>query len=90
MKKYTLQLSKQASKFLKKHHQERNKFIKAFQEITKNYDQAISTYDIVAMVGYYESVYRLRIGKYRAKYKLHNDVFILFVMDIDSRGSIYK
>lgn len=48
--------------------------------------------DIKAMQGYSDGTRRLRIGKYRIVYKVtagQNDD-ILYIMDIGSRGEIYK
>lgn len=48
--------------------------------------------DIKPMSGYKDGRYRLRVGKYRVIYKYAGeyDVQILCVMDIGSRGDIYK
>lgn len=48
--------------------------------------------DIKSMQGYADNRYRLRIGGYRIiyKYVADNDVIVLYIMDIGSRGDIYK
>ena len=48
--------------------------------------------DIKPMNGYKDGRYRLRVGKYRVIYKYIDeyDIQILCVMDIGSRGDIYK
>lgn len=48
--------------------------------------------DIKPLNGYRDGRYRLRVGKYRVIYKYQNeyDIQILCVMDIGSRGDIYK
>jgi mRNA interferase RelE/StbE len=48
--------------------------------------------DIKKMSGYKDDRYRLRVGKYRVIYKYESDgkLIILIVMDIGSRGDIYK
>lgn len=48
--------------------------------------------DIKPLSGYRDGRYRLRVGKYRVIYKYQNeyDIQILCVMDIGSRGDIYK
>ncbi|MBN6206181.1 type II toxin-antitoxin system RelE/ParE family toxin [Ralstonia pickettii] len=38
----------------------------------------------------YEDSYRLRVGKYRALYKIIESEVVIFVFDLDSRGDIYK
>ncbi len=48
--------------------------------------------DIKTMQGYNDGRLRLRVGKYRIVYRYDNEnskVYI-FVIDIDSRGDIYK
>ena len=48
--------------------------------------------DIKAMQSYSDGTRRLRIGKYRIIYKLmvEKDTEILYIIDIRSRGDIYK
>ncbi|MFR7605815.1 MAG: type II toxin-antitoxin system RelE family toxin [Oscillospiraceae bacterium] len=48
--------------------------------------------DIKIMQGYNDNRQRLRIGKYRIIYKYiaDNAIEILHIMNIDSRGDIYK
>lgn len=47
--------------------------------------------DIKVMQGYTDGRQRLRIGKYRVIYKYITDMIeILHIMDIGSRGDIYK
>ena len=48
--------------------------------------------DIKPMQGYSDGRQRLRIGKYRIIFRntVDNDVPTLYIMDIGSRGDIYK
>lgn len=48
--------------------------------------------DIKPMQGYSDGRYRLRIGKYRIiyKYGLERHIEILHIIDVGSRGDIYK
>ena len=48
--------------------------------------------DIKALVSYTDGIQRLRVGKYRIvfAYKMDGTIEVLLIMDIDSRGSIYK
>ena len=48
--------------------------------------------DIKPLEGYSDNRYRLRIGKYRIVYyfSVENIMEILYIMDIGSRGDIYK
>ena len=47
---------------------------------------------ITTMPGYTDKRQRLRIGKYRIIYRYteDNNIEVLHIMDIDSRGDIYK
>ena len=87
---YELRISKPALKFLEKHPVEKKKFLEIFKEMSTDYDNAINKYDIKQMQGVSAETYRLRLGKYRAIYRLYNDVLVIFVLDIGSRGDIYK
>ena len=87
---YELRISKPALKFLEKHPIEKKKFLEIFKEISTDYENAISKYDVKQMQGVTAETYRLRLGKYRAIYRLYNDVLVIFVLDIGSRGDIYK
>lgn len=48
--------------------------------------------DIKPMQGYHDGRFRLRVGKYRViyRYGTENQLEILYIMDIGSRGDIYK
>lgn len=48
--------------------------------------------DIKPMQGYKDGRYRLRVGKYRIiyRYSKDNEVEILIIMEIGSRGDVYK
>ena len=48
--------------------------------------------DIKQLQGFTDERYRLRIGKYRIiyRYTTENNLVILNIMDIGSRGDIYK
>ena len=48
--------------------------------------------DIKVMQGYNDGRMRLRVGKYRDiyRYDIDNELKILYIIDIGSRGDIYK
>ena len=48
--------------------------------------------DIKLMQGYKDGRYRLRVGKYRVIYRYDREehIYILYIMDIGSRGDICK
>ncbi|HBN10571.1 MAG TPA: plasmid stabilization protein [Ruminococcus sp.] len=58
------------------------------QKLTLNPPQG----DIKTMQGYSDGRLRLRVGKYRViyRYDSENNVVYIYVIDIDSRGDIYK
>lgn len=85
MTKYKIEYTNKALKKLK------NLDFKAKVDITKAIEN-IPNGDIKSMQGYSDGRKRLRIGKYRVIYKVDvdNKVQILLVLDIGSRGDIYK
>ena len=77
--------------------------VKAIQSMDKSMKQRIkrgieglpqnlSVRDIKPMQCYSDNCYRLRIGGYRIiyKYLTDNAVIVLYIMDIGSRGDLYK
>ena len=90
MKSYKVIYKKEAIKFMKLHKLEGTKFFRAFEEIAKDITK-INLYDIkdyhISEIG---DFFRLRIGKYRASFKINKDVITILVLDIGSRGDIYK
>lgn len=90
MSYYKIKYSKSAEKFIKKHKIEGIRFIKAFNEIAQDKRQ-IKEYDIRRYNNSnYNDIFRLRIGKYRAIFRIIEDEILIFVFDIDGRGDIYK
>ena len=85
---YKLLFQKSAKKFMLKNKKEGLKFYQAFLEIAED-RQNFSKYDIKILRGYKNS-YRLRIGKNRALFKIVNEKIVIIVIDIGSRGDIYK
>ena len=90
MSRYTLHLSKHSSKFLKKHPALKIRFVDAFRIITTDYDKALSVYGIKKLRGAFLNTYRLRIGKYRAIFRIINSNLVVYVIEIGARGDIYK
>jgi len=84
-----IKYSKDALKFLSKLDAKSvNRIRSAIQGLTL--DPPVG--DIKVMQGYTDSRKRLRVGSWRIiyKYGAENEVEILFVIDIGSRGDIYK
>ena len=64
----------------------------SIREAIKGLTQKPQKGDIRPMQGYKDGRYRLRVGKYRVIYRYTKDeeLEILIVMEIGSRGDIYK
>ena len=62
------------------------------REKIKGLTQTPPVGDIKSMQGYSDGRLRLRVGKYRIvyKYKVENNIKSLYIIEIDSRGDIYK
>lgn len=87
---YKLILKSEAEKFVKTHKIEGARFIKAFDEM-RNDISTVSKYDIVRFKHTkYNDIFRLRIGKYRAIFRVVNNELVILVIKIDSRGEVYK
>ena len=87
---YKVKYHKKATKFIKENKLIGLKFVKAFCDISNDINN-VTRYDIKKLHNpTYNDVIRLRIGKYRAVFRVINKEIIIFVFDIDSRGQIYK
>ena len=87
---YKVYLSKQVKKFIEK--QDKNlkqRIKKAFEELEKNPYPTNPKSDIKKLKASNYS-YRLRIGKFRFKYFIENDILVVTIEEADSRGDIYK
>ena len=85
---YKVKYKKKAIKFIQSNKKIGLKFHKVFSEIAQDTDN-IDLYDIKKMKGL-ENTKRLRIGKYRAIFTIENNILTIEVLDINSRGGIYK
>lgn len=88
IKLYKVIYSKKSKKFIEKNNKEGIKFFRIFEEIAHDRSN-MKLYDIKNMIDY-NSDYRLRIGKYRALFEIIEDKIIIYVIDIGSKGNIYK
>lgn len=68
------------------------RFYKAFDELKENYPININKYDIRKIQGEKKNyLFGLRIGDYRAIFELkNNEINIIYVLLIDTRGDVYK
>lgn len=87
---YKVKYSKSAEKFIKKHKPIGLRFFKAFSELAE--DKAnVQLYDIKKFHSKdYDDIFRLRIGDYRAIFRIVDNELLVFVFEIGSRGDIYK
>lgn len=84
-----IQYEKAAVKYLKALQKpQRDLILDAIEKLTHKPAEG----DIKKMSGYKDGRYRLRVGKYRIiyKYLTNNEIEVLCIMDVGSRGDIYK
>ena len=88
MKSYKVVYQKKADKWMLKNAYS-IKFHKAFSEIAKDIQESFKIYDIKALSGkgYF---FRLRIGDYRAIFTIEKEILVIVVINIGSKGQIYK
>ena len=86
---YKILYKKSAEKFLMSNKIEGLKFYKAFKELTES-NENVKKYDIKKYHCSNDYTYRLRIGGNRALFEVHQDRIVVIVLDIGSRGDIYK
>lgn len=86
---YEVIFQKKAEKWLRENKAFGLRFCKAFTEISENINENFIKYDIIRLKGSTD-FFRLRIGKFRAIFKIENEELLILVIDIDSRGGIYK
>lgn len=87
---YKVKYSKTAEKFIKKNKVIGVKFFKAFSEIINDLEK-IHFYDVKKFHSKkYNDIFRLRIGDYRAVFRIVNDELVVYVFEIGKRGDIYK
>ena len=80
---YHIVLKKRAKKFLD------NLSLGERMRIVKEIEKLPAGNDIKPLKGH-DRLLRLRVGKYRIIYSIDNGRWIIIVIDIDSRGQIYK
>ena len=90
MTSYRVLYSKAAEKFIRQNKAVGIRFMKAFSEIASDM-LLISRYDIKRYHHKdYDDIFRLRIGKYRVIFRVIQNEIVISVIDIGSRGDIYK
>lgn len=87
---YVIKYSKSAEKFLKKNRMIGIRFFKAFEEVAQDVEN-IKFYDVKKFHSkQFDDIFRLRIGDYRAVFRIVNNELIVYVFEIGTRGDIYK
>lgn len=87
---YRVKYSKSAEKFIKKNKAIGIRFFKAFSEVAEDKEN-LQFYDVIKFHSKnYDDVFRLRIGDYRAVFRVIENELLIFVIDVGSRGDIYK
>lgn len=87
---YKVKYSKSAEKFIKKNKAIGVRFFKAFAEMAEN-KQNTRFYDVKKFYSKnYDDIFRIRIGDYRAVFRIVDNELLVYVFDIGSRGDIYK
>ena len=87
---YKVKYSKSAEKFIKKNKAIGIRFFKAFIELAEDKEN-IQFYDVKKFHSKnYDDIFRLRIGDYRAVFRIVENELLVYVFDIGSRGDIYK
>lgn len=90
MNYYKVKYSKSAEKFIKKNKAIGIRFFKAFAEIAENMENSKS-YNVKKFHSkYYDDIFRMRIGDYRAVFRIVDNELLIYVVDMGSRGDIYK
>ncbi|WDF24688.1 type II toxin-antitoxin system RelE/ParE family toxin [Fusobacterium nucleatum] len=89
MKSYKVIYKIRAEKFIMINKIEGIKFYKAFQEIAKSKEN-YKKYDIKKFHYDNDYTFRLRIGSNRAIFEVYKDKIVILVLNIGSRGDIYK
>ena len=79
---YQIVIKKRAKKFIDKLPQNERKRVSAIEQLPNGED-------IKKLKGF-DDLLRLRVGNYRIVYTVDNGKLIVYVIDIDNRGDIYK
>ena len=80
---YKIVIEKSAEKFIRK--QPKN----IQQRLYNSIKQLPKGKDIKKLKGF-NNKYRLRVNNYRVIYNKYNDTYIIDIVEVDSRGQVYK
>jgi mRNA interferase RelE/StbE len=89
---YIIHLTRKANKFLKScNEKDVSRFKKGFKELLDYYDSDFTTNsnpDIKKLRGKFAGTFRLRIGQYRAIFRISSSAIV--IIDIKARSGAYK
>lgn len=83
----TVKLHKNVDTFLVSHPDIKKRFLE--KAYILSFNPFASQLDIKKMQGLRDTVYRLRIGKYRFVYEVIDDELVIYFVLVDSRGGVY-
>lgn len=84
---YTVKLHKDVDKFLISHPDIKKRFLE--KAYILSFDPFASQLDIKKMQWLRDTLYRLRIWKYRFVYEVIDDELVIYFVLADSRGGVY-
>jgi len=79
---YKINIGKSALKFINKQPQKEK--VRLYRAI-----YALPNGDVIKMAGS-RDLFRLRVGGYRVIYSMENDTLVIHVIEVGSRGDVYK
>lgn len=79
---FDIEYSKQAEKFLETHQSLKSRINKAILNLPQSAK--------VEPLSGFDNRYRARVGDYRIIFDLYEDIFLIDIRCIDSRGQVYK
>lgn len=82
--------SKSAGKFLSKQPQIRDQIKGTVRNLIKSLDGEVTSIDISPLKGEWQGYYRIRKGNIRIVVEINVDECLIYVYDINFRGSIYS
>lgn len=88
MPEYKIELARPAANYLSRLDKPTQKRIVSALKLLAS-DPSNSILDIKPLAGRFGQM-RLRVGNYRIIYRLENDILVIYVIAIGSRGDIYK
>jgi len=86
---YRLKIHKAVTKFLSSLPPSQQTRVKVKLELLRTNPYHHPLLDIKLMRGM-DSIYRLRVGKYRILYEIYDEELLVYLLEAENRGDIYK